>query len=77
MFVPIIETGKCMVEAALARYLWMVHIPLTCLFCGQCSIFGGVYGVMGERPMFVVGWCSVVRAVWLVIIRIVLVGWVG
>jgi hypothetical protein len=63
-----------MVVTALARYLCTVHIPLKCRFCGLCNIFGGVYVLMGERPMFVVGWCSVVQAVWLVVVCIVLVG---
>jgi hypothetical protein len=54
----------------------MVHIPQKCHVFGRCSMFGGVYVIMGGMPMFVVGLCSVVQAVLLVIVRIELEGWV-
>ena len=54
----------------------MVHIPRKCHVFGRCSMFGGVYVLMGGMPMFVVVLCSVVQAVLPVIVRIELGEWV-
>jgi hypothetical protein len=52
-----------MVEEGRALCLLLVHISPKCLLFGLCSIFWGGYVLVGEKPKFVVVWCSWVYVV--------------